>query len=62
MKISKKKFYCWKILRLKSLILKDYWIQLIRNISENKVDFLNFPNFLDKVKYLETNLNINSQF
>ena len=30
----------------------DYLIQLIWNISENKVNFQNFYNILDKIKYL----------
>ena len=42
------------------LRISPYLIQLIWNVSENKVDFSNFPNTLYKIKYLGPNLNINS--
>ena len=40
----------------------DYLIQLIWNISENKLDFQDFRNILDKVKYLGPNLQIKALF
>ena len=42
--------------------LLDYYIQLIWNILENKLDFGNFQSNLDKFKYLRPNLSINSLF